>query len=63
MGLALGIGGAWLLHFLIPAMPVHTPVSYILMAEAMAVVIGLAAGVTPARRAAAMEPLEALRAE
>jgi putative ABC transport system permease protein len=63
MGLVLGIGGAWLLHLLIPAMPVHTPVSYILMAEAMAVVIGLAAGVTPARRAAAMEPLEALRAE
>jgi len=63
MGLVLGIGGAWLLHFAIPAMPVHTPVSYILMAEAMAVVIGLAAGVTPARRAAAMEPLEALRAE
>lgn len=63
IGLVLGIGGAWLLHFAIPAMPVHTPVSYILMAEAMAVVIGLAAGVTPARRAAAMEPLEALRAE
>ena len=63
MGLVLGIGGAWLLHLAIPAMPVHTPVSYILMAEAMAVVIGLAAGVTPARRAAAMEPLEALRAE
>ena len=63
MGLVLGIGGAWLLHLLMPAMPVHTPVSYILMAEAMAVVIGLLAGVSPARRAAGMEPLEALRAE
>ncbi|MCW8844530.1 MAG: ABC transporter permease [Gammaproteobacteria bacterium] len=63
MGLLTGVGGAWLLHLAMPAMPVHTPLSYILLAEAMAVVIGLLAGVAPARRAAAMEPLEALRTE
>lgn len=63
MGLVLGAGGAWLLSMVMPALPVHTPVSYVLMAEAVAVVIGLVAGVAPARRAAAMQPLEALRAE
>jgi putative ABC transport system permease protein len=62
-GLVMGAGGAWLLHLAIPAMPVHTPLSYVLLAEAMAVIIGLIAGVEPARRAAAMEPLEALRTE
>jgi putative ABC transport system permease protein len=62
-GLILGAGGAWLLNAVIPAMPVHTPISYVVLAELMAVLIGLLAGVEPARRAAAMEPLEALRTE
>jgi len=63
LGLLAGVGGAWLLHAAVPAMPVHTPLSFVLLAEAVAVVIGLLAGVAPARRAAALEPLEALRAE
>lgn len=63
LGLLAGVGGAWLLHAAVPAMPVHTPLSFVLLAEAVAVIIGLLAGVMPARRAAALEPLEALRAE
>lgn len=62
-GLALGAGLAQLLHTAFAALPVHTPWSYALLAEVVAVVIGLLAGVLPARRAALMDPVEALRAE
>ncbi len=62
-GLALGIGLAQLLHALFPALPVSTPWSYALLAEGIAVAIGVAAGVVPALRAARLDPVEALRAE
>jgi putative ABC transport system permease protein len=62
-GLALGIGIAWALHAALPALPVHVPMFYVLLAEAIAIVIGLVAGVVPAFRAAQMDPVEALRAE
>jgi putative ABC transport system permease protein len=62
-GLALGTGVAWGLEFAVPALPVHTPWSYAVAAELMAVAVGLAAGVLPARRAARLDPLDALRSE
>ena len=62
-GLVLGTGIAGLLHTALPALPVHIPLVYVLLAEAIAVSIGLAAGVVPAYRAAQMDPVEALRAE
>lgn len=62
-GLVVGTGGAWLLGVLIPALPTHTPWSYVVLAELLAAAIGLAAGVLPAIRAANLDPIEALRAE
>jgi putative ABC transport system permease protein len=62
-GLALGVGLAQVLHFALPALPVSLAWNYIFAAEAVAVCIGLAAGVAPARRAARFNPVEALRAE
>jgi putative ABC transport system permease protein len=63
LGLALGIGIAQLAHLAFPALPVQTPLSFVLLAEGVAIAIGLAAGVLPARRAAGLDPVEALRAE
>lgn len=63
LGLALGFGLAQLIHLALPALPVHTPLSFVLLAEGIAIIIGLAAGVLPARRAAQLDPVEALRTE
>ena len=60
---ALGWGAAGLLKLVFAAMPVHTPWAYAVAAEAMAVGVGLVAGVLPAYRAARLDPIEALRGE
>ena len=63
IGLILGAGIAWLLGVFVPALPTHTPWIYAVYAEVLAIGIGLLAGVLPARHAAGLNPVEALRAE
>lgn len=62
-GLTLGVGTAWLLKLTVPALPVHISWSYVVAAELLAAVVGMTAGVWPARHAARLDPVEALRTE
>ncbi|MCF8016566.1 MAG: ABC transporter permease [Chromatiaceae bacterium] len=62
-GLIIGAGGAWLIGLLVPALPTHTAWDFVLIAEVTAASIGLLAGVLPALRAAALDPVAALHDE
>jgi putative ABC transport system permease protein len=62
-GLLAGAAGALALDLAVPALPVHLSWFYGGLAELIAIVIGLGAGVLPARRAARLDPVNSLRAE
>src|SRR5688500_14735048 len=62
-GLALGLALVLLAQWALPAMPATISPLYVALSLALAVTIGLVAGVLPARSAALLEPLDALRAE
>ncbi|MBN2492052.1 MAG: ABC transporter permease [Planctomycetes bacterium] len=63
VGLVAGLGLAALLRAAVAGLPVYTPLEYVLAALVVSVCTGLLAGVLPARRAARLHPIEALRAE
>jgi putative ABC transport system permease protein len=62
-GVLVGLGLARLLRIGFPGLPVSTPIEYVVAALLVSLVVGLASGAAPARRAAALDPLEALRTE
>ncbi len=62
-GLALGIGIVAITHVTLPSMPATISPLYVGLALSIAVAIGLVAGVLPARSAARLAPLDALRTE
>ena len=63
LGLGAGLGIAALLHAFVPGLPVKTPVFYVLAAIGVSALTGLLSGAAPARRAASLDPVVALRAE
>jgi putative ABC transport system permease protein len=63
VGAASGLGLCWLLRVAVPGLPVHTPLEYLAAALVVSLLAGLVSGVGPARRAAGLDPIEALRTE
>ena len=63
IGAAFGIAVALGLRMFIPSLPVEIPIDFLFAAIAMSVVTGIASGVAPARRAAGLEPVEALHTD
>ena len=62
-GIAVGLGLGALLRLVVPGLPVETPMRFVLAGLVVSFVTGVVAGVAPARRAAGLDPIEALRAE
>lgn len=62
-GIVFGLGLGALLRLVVPGLPVETPMRFVLAGLVTSFLTGIVAGVAPARRAAALDPIEALRAE
>jgi putative ABC transport system permease protein len=63
VGILAGLSLGWLIRSFFPGLPLDTTPGYVLAALAVSFLVGVASGVLPARRAAFLDPLEALRAE
>jgi putative ABC transport system permease protein len=62
-GVAVGLGLGAALRWFVPGLPVETPLGFVVAALGVSLAVGLLSGVLPARRAARLDPIEALRAE
>jgi putative ABC transport system permease protein len=62
-GIGFGLGMGAVLRVVVPGLPVETPMRFVLAGLVTSFATGVVAGVAPARRAALLDPIEALRAE
>jgi putative ABC transport system permease protein len=62
LGLALALVLVVSLRGWMPGLPLEPDLSLVLMALGLSVLVGMGAGLAPARRAARLHPVEALRA-
>jgi putative ABC transport system permease protein len=62
-GLAFGLLVQAVLRLIVPGLPLATPPEAVVAALVMTLGVGAAAGVLPARKAASLDPIEALREE
>ena len=63
LGVGLGFGLAMLARAVVPGLPVHVPTEFVIAALAGSFVTGIVSGVLPARRAASLDPVDALRTD
>jgi putative ABC transport system permease protein len=63
IGLVVGLGVAGLIHAFLPGLPVRIPFEFVILAVAVSLFVGLLSGILPARRAARLDPVQALAAE
>jgi len=62
-GLGVGLGCGAVLRWSVPGLPVETPFVFVAAALGTSLGVGLLSGLLPARRAARLDPIEALRSE
>ncbi|MGO4880527.1 MAG: ABC transporter permease [Bryobacteraceae bacterium] len=65
-GGVIGILVAWMVSLLVKALtpvPMHIPISAVIVGVTLSAAVGLFFGIYPARRAAGLDPIEALRVE
>jgi putative ABC transport system permease protein len=63
VGVAAGLGIGTFIRILVPDLPIATPARAVVAALVMSLAVGVASGYLPARRAAQLDPVEALREE
>jgi putative ABC transport system permease protein len=63
VGIVAAVSLVWLLQLTLPSLPVQISLFYLTLSLFLSIFIGLIAGVIPARSAAQMKPIDALRTE
>jgi putative ABC transport system permease protein len=63
LGLAAGLAITSFVQAAVPGLPLSTPALAVVAALVMCLIVGMISGVAPARRAAELDPIDALRAE